>query len=165
VSKRRRIVGTQREVAKSFRVSGETVRDWRKLGMPGRKGRWDLDEIAAWRDARREAGSSMPAGLAHQYRQAKLAREINAAKREAARAEREQIELRRLKGDLIERAVHERELLARTRWFVGVMERAPSELAIRLMGRKPAEAKRIVQAYFDDLRRQAAERGGMTLDA
>jgi len=54
----------------------------------------------------------MPAGLAHQYRQAKLAREINAAKREAARAEREQIELRRLKGDLIERAVHERELLA-----------------------------------------------------
>ena len=107
----------------------------------------------------------MPAGLAHQYRQAKLAREINAAKREAARAEREQIELRRLKGDLIERAVHERELLARTRWFVGVMERAPSELAIRLMGRKPAEAKRIVQAYFDDLRRQAAERGGMTLDA
>jgi len=44
------IVATQREVARAFGVSYHTIRaDWRPRGMPGQTGRYDLQEIAAWK--------------------------------------------------------------------------------------------------------------------
>lgn len=49
---------TQLDVAAHYKVSEDCVRKWRKHGMPGKQGEWDLDEIEAWR--RRHARQTRP---------------------------------------------------------------------------------------------------------
>jgi hypothetical protein len=44
-----RVVDTLRKVAEHYRVKPQTVTEWKKVGMPGRKGAWDLDQIDRWR--------------------------------------------------------------------------------------------------------------------
>jgi len=73
-----RIVETVDEVAHHFGVHRRTVYDWLKQHAPGKPGRYDLDAIAAWREARRQvdaepdlAGPASP-GL-ERYRQARAA--------------------------------------------------------------------------------------------
>jgi hypothetical protein len=39
---------TQKEVCLFFGVSIDTVKNWAKQGMPGKKGNWSLDLIAQW---------------------------------------------------------------------------------------------------------------------
>ena len=43
------IVSSQKLVAEFFHVSTETVKDWRKKGMPGTPGRYDLSAIVRWK--------------------------------------------------------------------------------------------------------------------
>ncbi|MEX2025874.1 MAG: hypothetical protein WEH44_01215 [Pirellulaceae bacterium] len=49
------IVPTLQRVADHFHIRIGTVRDWRKLGMPGRPQHWNLDEIETWRRQRDQA--------------------------------------------------------------------------------------------------------------
>jgi transposase len=99
-----RIVSRQTDVAEHFGVSVDTVGDWRKLGMPGRRGRWDLQAIKAWRDDRKASSNKAPVEIAEQLGRARLKREVNAAEREASRARREAIELQRVEGSLVDAA-------------------------------------------------------------
>lgn len=47
------VVRTQPEVARFFGVAPDTItRAWRRAGMPGKAGAWDLREILLWRDER-----------------------------------------------------------------------------------------------------------------
>ena len=45
----RNVVAKLVDVASHYGVSPETVRDWRRKGMPGQRGQWDLDAIDRWR--------------------------------------------------------------------------------------------------------------------
>jgi phage terminase Nu1 subunit (DNA packaging protein) len=49
-AKPKRIVQHQNEVAKHFDCSLSAVRNWKQRGMPGIPGKYDLDEIAQWRE-------------------------------------------------------------------------------------------------------------------
>jgi phage terminase Nu1 subunit (DNA packaging protein) len=42
------IVSTQNDVANFFHRALPTIRDWKKAGMPGKAGAWNLSDIAAW---------------------------------------------------------------------------------------------------------------------
>jgi phage terminase Nu1 subunit (DNA packaging protein) len=46
--KKRWVAGSQAEVANFFAVATDTVHAWRKKGMPGVSGRYDLREILIW---------------------------------------------------------------------------------------------------------------------
>lgn len=85
--------------------------------------------------------------------------EIAAARRrkESAGAAIEELRLGQLAGRLIERKTAEAERLELLRLFVSVMETAGSELAVSLAGLAPAEVRRAVEAYFDDVRRRLAD--------
>lgn len=56
MAKGRRIVSSLRKVAEHYGVRYDTVRkDWRKKGMPGSPGAWDLDEIERWQKVRQSS--------------------------------------------------------------------------------------------------------------
>jgi len=48
-------------VADFFGASRKTVRDWRRKGMPGRRGHWDLSAIAQWWRSSKGGASPGPA--------------------------------------------------------------------------------------------------------
>lgn len=54
----KRIVTTEGEVARHFRVSRRTVCDWKRAGMPWAPRRYSLAAIAAWRALRPGAGTN-----------------------------------------------------------------------------------------------------------
>lgn len=54
------IVRTLDQVAAFFDRSREAIKDWRRKGMPGRAGAWDLRAILRWRDERLPAVSASP---------------------------------------------------------------------------------------------------------
>jgi len=145
------LVDTMERVAQVWGVSVHTVKDWRKAGMPGDEGQWDVTEICRW--YHRHFGTGAVGGIGEDLREsmakAKLARE-------AARAQRETIEVQRLQGSLIDVTESDARRMAIVRWVVGVFDRAGSELASAIAGKQPAEAKRRVIAYFDKLRREVA---------
>lgn len=147
---KRNIVGTLKNVADHHGIALATVREWRGLGMPGRRGRWDLDEIEAWQQARTD---SVPiAGLDEAMARAKLAHE-------EAKAKRAQINLEREQGKLMETIEHRRVVREQARWFVGVMERATSELIVELaeLVTDHTEARRRMERWFGAVRKEAAK--------
>lgn len=82
------IVSTQREVARFFDVQFSRVRRWVDEGMPGRAGRYDLSRIVRWRETKDPEAKAR-------------------AKRAQIKAEREESDWNREKGNLIEREDHE----------------------------------------------------------
>lgn len=144
------IVTTQNEVARFFGVSTEAIEQWRKASMPGRRGRWDLAKIAQWRlgKARRKEDPEDDDVHTSAMRAAKL-------KREQAAAELQRLKVEQVAGRLIDRDEVESGHLARTRYFVAVLERIPSELIPRVCGVALADAQAVAEAWI------TAQREGM----
>jgi len=74
-----------------------------------------------------------------------------------ARAERDERKNDTEKGLFISAAEAQEQRLAIIHWFVHVFDRAGSELASKIMGKHPADVRRIVKDYFDDIRKQATQ--------
>lgn len=128
MAKRRNIVGSLQEVAKARGISYHIVREWRRIGMPGKRGRWDLDAIDEWwrgRDEKPAAVMDLDEALA----KAKLAYEIARANREKRKNDHEA-------GVLVERVTTEQEQLKLIKTFVGILERAAMELPTLIWGKR-----------------------------
>lgn len=87
----RKTVKSQREVAAHFRVTPKTVGDWRTQGMPGDRGKYDLEAIREWKEARPQDGKN--GRNAHSaptldMKVAKLEQEVRKLRAEASRAEK-----------------------------------------------------------------------------
>jgi phage terminase Nu1 subunit (DNA packaging protein) len=41
-------VGTHADLARVYRVSRDTVKSWGQQGMPGKSGKYDLEEVSKW---------------------------------------------------------------------------------------------------------------------
>lgn len=92
------VVGTLALVAEFFGRSLDTVKgEWRPNGMPGRSRQWDLREILAWRDERRETRASARA-VDETTIDAERRRAIAAANREERRDAQEAGELVEVDG-------------------------------------------------------------------
>jgi hypothetical protein len=76
-----------------------------------------------------------------------------------ARAERAEMLVERERGRLIDAREATASRLDVVRWAVAVFERAGSELASQVPGKKPAEVKRVVDAYFTKVRERASRNG------
>jgi len=140
---------TRAELAWLFNVSQRTLRKWTEDGAPAKAKRgYDLQKWIAWR----AKGHSDDA---NRQRWLKAQRRFK-----EARADLEEIKLDRERGRLIEAEEAAARRLEILRWVVGVFERAGSELASKLAGRKPAEIRRIVNDYFDQVRAEAVKTGG-----
>lgn len=135
---------TQQELAWVFGVSVSTIRQWQHNGAPARGGDgFSLRAYYAWLKARREDGPPNPT--------VQLDRRIK-----TARAEREELNLARERKQLIDKDVATANQVRFARLVIGMFNRAGSELASRLAGKRPAAVKREVASYFDRLRREAA---------
>lgn len=93
------VVSRQADVAKHFGVSTKTVQNWQEAGMPFSRGRYDLDAIAEWREARfgkaeDEVESQDPDKRGYW-----------ATRREKAAALKLELELAELEGRLVDPAV------------------------------------------------------------
>ena len=153
-NRNRWLVGTLEEVGEFFGRSIETVKGWRSVGMPGRKGRWDLAAISRWLIGRRGGGPGEASKLAggDAMAQAKLAREI-------ARAKREQILLRQLEGTLIDRDEAEGLRLKLCQSLAGVLDRMETELPMVLKGKPAAVRRKVILEYLDRQRDELAGGG------
>ena len=147
------IVATLKAVATHYGVALDTVREWRKLGMPGRKGRWSVEAIDEWREQRAQQQHVPTSTLDEAMARAKLAREV-------ARAKREQRADAREAGEVIDVSEHERIVGDLIRWFVAMMEAAPSAIVIELAGllRNRTEARKVIEAFFRRVRTEAVKR-------
>ena len=58
------IVKTRDQVADHFGVHVRTVAGWLAAGCPGKRGAYDLEQIAAWRNQPRQAPLREPSGSA-----------------------------------------------------------------------------------------------------
>lgn len=136
LAKPQAIATTRADVAEHFGVHERTVAGWIAAGAPGSPGRYDLDAIAAWRDARRGKGDDpelagpASAGL-ERYRQAR-----------AAIAE---LELARLRRQLVPRE----EVHAVLDQVATTLRRA-GEILARHHG---DEARQVLEDAIDDARR------------
>ena len=57
----RRLVRSQTEVARHFKVTDKTVGNWRRAGMPGFYGSYDLNQIEVWLKSRKYQGARFKA--------------------------------------------------------------------------------------------------------
>jgi len=82
------------------------------------------------------------------------------ADRRKAIAQANLIELQeaRQRGETISKAEHLAGRMALLKWFAAIMATAGTELQSRLAGKRPAEQRKIVEAYFTDIRRQVSGR-------
>lgn len=150
------------DVARFFRVTEDTCKKWRAVGMPGAARKWNLADIVAWRDGRlRNAGRAAQEG-------ADTSR-LEANRRRAwADAEAAETRLAALRGELIEveyvireyqhHATHARSLFEQipTRLMGELPEDATADDKRRFRGR----AQRIVDDVVAALHSDLLERGG-----
>lgn len=138
---------TQASLAHVFGVAVETIKRWVKSDAPAKTSRgYDLAAWFSWRAHRRPTADEASAILNRRHKWIRVRREL--------------LELKRMQGKLIDRREAEEDRLTVVRFFCGVMDRAASELVPRMAGRKPAEAKRVGQAYFANVRREVAGLNG-----
>lgn len=136
-------VGTQAAMARLFGVTAATIQGWRASGAPDPAGgQWPVGAWIRWRVAELENDTVDNATLELKRAQAELAK-VKLAKERGLL-----VEARRAKTDL--------EQLATV--FVGVLERMPSELAGKLLGKSPGEVKRIVIEHCNAARRELMTR-------
>lgn len=143
------IVGTIAEVAEFFGVGTSAVNAWRRDAnpMPGTPGRFDLAEIAKWKDGRGRQASGL--------REVLIAADVRL---KTAQAEQKEFDLRKETGQFVELAAVE---LWAAQTFITLREclmslpdviatSAPAE--IRTLARE--EADRIVRATLTTARRR-----------
>lgn len=164
-----RIAGTQREVAEFFGVSVETIKDWRARGMPGepgpsgQSGRYDLAEILRWRDA--------TIGPSGRNESGDVGRQEADRRRALAAAEKLELEVRQMRGELIDVATAVREFAHANTHARALLEQGPHRLLGLLPAGATGEDKRrflreaekwiagVVQALHDGVLGRAAQTG------
>ena len=136
------MVATREDVAAFFGVVGRTAGRWLKSGAPGRgSAGYDLAALARWLAAGRSAGG----GLDEQRRQADTLLKIR-------RAERESIEVDRLKGRYVERAKADADQQRLALTFIGFIDRLPRELDLALDQVPKRRRRDTIQRALDEAR-------------
>ena len=89
-SKEGRIVATHHEIAEHFGVSTEAVHRWARAvpAMPGERGHYDLDEVAAWKRARPSDAPDSSNGDVSDAKERKLVAEADKLEAQARMATR-----------------------------------------------------------------------------
>lgn len=141
-----RMVKTLREVATEFGVAYDTVKGWKRNGMPGDPGALDLVAIARWlreRDGNTAAGDTATPSLAELEKRTRI-RVLSA---EASKRERE--EAQEL-GNVVSRADVENEIAKLLSELGKTLDRVPERLKSLLPAdiqhTVAAELRRILQA-------------------
>ena len=130
-------VGTIIEVANHFDVSERAVQYWRSKGMPGDLGRFDLDEIDAWRQERGLVSKQEPSGV-----RARLL-EIEAQTKE--------LRYQQMAGEVVELDPISRVTVRHIHEAKAVLERIPDEVLAVLPAKTPARVRRAVRVEVFDL--------------
>lgn len=135
------ILATQEHVAKVFRVTVRTVRNWIETGMPVMKsGRYDLAEIVAWKFMRDHAVLSEGrkddnwVGL---YRECK--------------AKIEEIKLWTIKGNVIPKQEVEQGLVQVSIAIKRALLALPRAIAPRLVGLEPREIEAVLRERVEEI--------------
>ncbi len=136
------IVGSQEAVAKVFGVDPRTVAHWVKSGMPYAHGKYDLVEIRAWRALRAKRHSagktkSGSVGWEGEFRKFK--------------AQLEEIKLKKAQGELIERAVVERELVQISLTVKRAFLTLPRQVAPQLVGLEPRQIEVLMSTRIREI--------------
>lgn len=117
------VVGTLGEVAYFFDVAHQTVKGWRRDGMPGKPKAWNLREIYKWKQGRDED--------LHVDTEENQRRRAADADLKELQAERERIRVKRLLEQTVDKATVE-ECLAKTITLTRTrFERLPHLMASR----------------------------------
>jgi len=135
-------------VADFFDVAHGTVqRDWRRAGMPGERGRWNLRDILQWRDSRLHARTSSDETAAELLRR-KRAADARVAEAQAEKLERENAlragEL--LESRLVMLSANELVLLVKAR-----LEQVPDEIELLMPPEHRTDTRRELESYVDRL--------------
>lgn len=135
------ILATQEQIAKVFRVTVRTVRNWIESGMPVMKtGRYDLAEIVAWKFMRDQAVLSEGrksddwVGL---YRECK--------------AKIEEIKLWTIKGNVIPKQEVEQGLVQVSIAIKRALLALPRAIAPRLVGLEPREIEAVLRERVEEI--------------
>jgi phage terminase Nu1 subunit (DNA packaging protein) len=151
------IVSNMGLVADFFGVQPSTVRgDWRQAGMPGRKGQWNLKAILEWRDSR-PSSQVAPRAASNGHPQSPSSRKQLAESLFAERkAERLQIEMQRLRGEVINRDDARRELAEILVIVKSRLESIPQDCMLETPKRQRPKIQRTVSRKIDLALRQLA---------
>lgn len=148
------VVATLEQVGKFWSVALGTVDEWRRQGMPGRSGRYDLSAIAQWfRTYRKGEPGGAESTARSPLAAARLAREI-------ARARREQLELERMQGKLVnvdDASAQRKQLVC---WLDDVLQRLGAELHILLADKPRNRTQPVVEDYVYKLRAELVKQAG-----
>lgn len=144
---------TATAVARLFGVSPQAVGLWHSRdGCPRRDdGRYDLATVIRWKVEREREGAGMVESpdLEGKYNEHQL-------RLQRARAEREEIALRKTKGDLIEAEEVKRREIAIARAFRAALQGLGREMAPRLYGLGQVEIEDALRARCTEILRELA---------
>lgn len=139
------IVATLAEVAEHFGVQPNAVARWRQQGCPGERGRYDLDEIEAWKRTRPKDHRS-PSGSDKDLKEQLLEHKV---RHEAARADIEERKNELQRGQYVETHLLENFVSQMNQQIRSDLLRVPVEMASGF----PAEHReQIVQDMTDRLK-------------
>jgi hypothetical protein len=149
------IVDNLSQVATFFGVAPGTVRgDWRQSGMPGQRGAWDLKKIMAWKNARlgdpvASRAAANPSSTAARKQMAEVVLVVR-------KCERLQIELDRMRGELINRDTAQQELASILSIIKSRLQGIPEDVVLELNSRIRPKVRRSVAHTIDLVLRQLA---------
>lgn len=132
IVEQRYVLGTREQVAEWFGVSIQAVNKWSENGMPGRRGRYDLEQIARWRTAR--LAKLRVRGRANDY-------ERHKAERLRWQARRERNTVRQQELALYARADVQQFVAGTIAATIAALERVPTEL-VDTLERVPRDERR-----------------------
>jgi len=140
------------ELAEFFGVARESVKEWRRSGLPGSPQRYDLSEVAQWliERMRRRKGSAEPRSPAAQY--------------ELVRARILRLKYMRARGELVHRDAHEALVLRLLAAIKDKLERAAREISELGEGMDRHDLLAQARQQFDKLLGELAEFGGAEID-
>lgn len=135
------------KVAEHFGIAYQTIRDWKRSGMPGQPGHWDLLEIEVWRRKRREGDQpEVPADEVPKDPK---------RKRDYYLAELARLKVEEAEGKLIPVVEYERALTERSAWITAVLQAVPGTLAPLVAGKSTSAARKVMQQQCRKLQEQA----------
>ena len=131
------IVDTLGAVAKHFGIAAGTLKHWRRDGMPGRTGHYDLVDIWHWRWSRRGGEVELD--------------EHGLPRAKSWKDERDKLAVLQLRGELVPRAEHEAALVARSEWLHNVLLVLPARLAPLVAGQSETDVRALLNTEITGL--------------
>jgi|GEM_PF-6820635 len=141
------VVRYLREVAEFLGLQPTTMKGWRRAGMPGWAGRYDLLEVALWR-IKRIKGEGVATDAQGVPTDPRARKSHYDALRSKLRYETEI-------GQRVDRAVYEQGLLDRSLWFCAVLRSLPGQLSPVLAGKTVTECRTVIRSHCRKIQQQA----------